>query len=465
MLRSDTMRSTAAAFLFLSLSGCLKASDEPSVSPVDTAASDSLVADTGAADSTEAPDQAAPEDNPAPPDEDVATIPDAGAPDAGNACPPVSPDRPPALSEHVGVFDPVKRRFILFGGNPEFAVCPGFAESVYLGDTWAFWVDCGVWEKLPSGPSARGRANAVYDAKDHAMVVFGGRWRASPTSGAYTVYNDVWWLDLTTDTWSEVKATGAKPVGRANASAVWDSDQNRLLVFGGNKSTSGLSYQPLNDTVALDLATDTWEKLAATGMPTARLFAAAAYDSTHKSLVITQGGDENAFSGPFLGDSWSLDLGTLKWKKLPSGGASPDHRIWGTAAYSKAFDQVILFGGHDDGALGNRNDVWTLDAAGAWDVFQENDTFNKGPAGQCDFPPDFSNVALDAPERRSGHALAWSEEENALYVHGGKSDCGLVDDVWRLDMDDGKWTALQPASIGESCLRFSDSCIDLCTGQ
>ena len=96
------------------------------------------------------------------------------------------------------------------------------------------------------------------------MIIFGGRFRpkgADPFTTPYTIYDETWWLDLTTDTWSQVQAKGSVPSARLSASAIYDPKGKRMILFGGNKSTSGASYIPLADLYELDLSNDTWTKL------------------------------------------------------------------------------------------------------------------------------------------------------------------------------------------------------------
>lgn len=383
----------------------------------------------------------------------------------GPTCPEQIADRPGALSEHMGVWDPVKERFVFFGGNPEFPVqCIG--KNSFLADTWAYWPACDQWEKLPEGPSARGRGAAVYDADHHAMIVFGGRFRAKgePGTNPYQLFDDVWWLDLTTDTWSQVQATNAGPSGRVNAAAIYDPKGQRVVIFGGNTSTSGASFIPKNDTWALDTNTDTWTKLETGAGPTAREFTAGIYDPVRHQMVVTQGGDANAFLGPFLGDTWALDLDTDTWSKLNEGGlGTPPRRIWPGAFYAPSIDRMVMFAGHDDQILGNRNDVWTMELTnGIWQLLTENDTLNKPGNGFCDFPADFAHIVEGTPERRFAHLVVYDEAADSMYVYGGKSDCGLLDDMWALSLSDWSWTDLVPATVGEACLRYSDTCTSHC---
>ncbi|HIA03786.1 MAG TPA: hypothetical protein EYN66_18095, partial [Myxococcales bacterium] len=281
----------------------------------------------------------------------------------------------------------------------------------------------------------------------------------------YTFYDEIWWLDLKSNKWSKITAKGDVPQARVSASAIYDPVGERVIMFGGNQSTSGASYLPLNDLRSFDVLSAEWKMLAAANQgPSKRLFAAAVYDSKRHAMILTTGGDQQAFTGPFLGDTWSLDLTTLTWTQLHKGGGnSPARRIWGRAVYSATRDRVIMFGGHDDGALGNRNDLWQFNIETKnWELIQMNDTFNKPSNGFCDFPADFANIVEGTPERRGAHLLVYWEAENSLLVHAGKTDCGQIDDVWQLDLSDHSWTDLEGASIGEVCLRISDECSSLC---
>lgn len=91
--------------------------------------------------------------------------------------------------------------------------------------------------------------------------------------------------------------------------------------------------------------------------------------------------------------------------------------------------------------MGNRNDVWQLDAdSGAWTVLRKGDLgkggdpdaiFNKAN-GQCDFPSDFMQLDMDSPERRESALLSWDVSGKKVWLFGGKGDCGPLRDVWAL---------------------------------
>src|SRR5262249_2965391 len=154
-----------------------------------------------------------------------------------------------------------------------------------------------------------------------------------------------------------------------------------LVLFGGNASTSGLSFTPLADLWSLDLVSLGWQKLEPTGTPPpARLFHAMAADASAAHFYVYGGGDANPFTGPFFRDLWSLDLGKIAWAKIAAPDAPVGRIKFGLALAAGASPSLVAFGGHDDGALGNRNDVFRLDlqnAASGWTTVSAGDVLDQ----------------------------------------------------------------------------------------
>lgn len=393
--------------------------------------------------------------------------------DAGDTaevqCGPPTGARPPALSEHAGAYDPVGRRVIITGGSTAVSVDCALPESTFEVTTWIYDVDCGSWRTLEGyGPTARTRHAAVLAGGDRQqLIIYGGRFRP-PNTALYTLRSDVWALDLKTETWTEV-ATTAGPPPRVNPAMVWDSEADRLILFGGNSSTSGSAYVSLNDTWTLDLKTGEWTELATTGKPAPRLFAASLWDAKRQRMVVYGGADEGALltaGGGILDGLWGLAITgkTGGWARLDDlAPSAPSPRFWASLVDDPARDRYLLFGGHDGQELGNRNDLWAFDADGlTWSKVGAGDVFNKGPLALCSFPADFTVVDAAAPERRE--AQVFSAGGGEAFLMGGKTDCGAVDDLFRLDLATAVWTEEVPATVGESCLRAGGgaSCKSLC---
>lgn len=366
----------------------------------------------------------------------------------------------------MGDFDAKRGRLVFFGGDDGFPkMCnpaPHQIDEVWAYDVaWASFTQA----KTTGGPSARARGAAAYDAVGDRLLVFGGRYRAG-TSGAYTVFSDLWALDLATLTWTELATSGKGPSARSNAVAVVDPVARELVVHGGNTSTNGAAFTPLGDVFTLSLDTLVWtERKPGGAAPKPRLFHAAALDPKSGKLYVYGGGGANAFQGPFYGDLWELSADRSTWKELSPSGELPASRISPSLAFDAASGKLVLFGGHDDTPLGNANDTWTFDPAGlAWTQVVASESIVTPAAGFCSFPKDFTTVNTAAPDRRSASAAGFDPKASTLYVFGGKTDCGLIDDAWAFSVAKGTWTRGVKALSGEACTRrdHPEQCTSLC---
>jgi hypothetical protein len=372
---------------------------------------------------------------------------------------------PPPNNSLAGVLDASGTKFVVFGGDTAVPVCGPPSGHNFIADTYVLDVGCATWTKVTAGgPSARGRQAMALDPDSNRAVLFGGR--TSSGGATYVTYADVWTFDFATSAWTRVQTSGAAPSGRANSAAVVDAAARRLVVFGGNTSTDGATFVPQNDTWALDLGTGAWTQIAAGGArPPAREFHAMAIDPDARVAYVYAGGDANAFVGPFLQDVWALDLAMGTWSQITTTGTGPGGRIEGGLVFDRVTKQLVAFAGHDDGAIGNENDLFALDVTTSpakWTKLPPGDTPGSPPLGQCSFPPDFTKIDKQAPERRSAFAYAPRIDGHGFVVFGGGGDCGLLADSWWWSNGSGQWTNVQPSPVGLSCLRIQTSCKGLC---
>jgi hypothetical protein len=372
--------------------------------------------------------------------------------------------RPDRVSEHAAVYDPARLQMVVTGGTPDIPVnCTSDGTKEFYAETWIYDDPCGQWKLGADMPSPRGRHVAAW--VDGSVWVFGGRFRAED-SGNYTLFNDLLRYDVAADDWSVETAGGSLPRARANAAITWDSRRNRLWLFGGNVSISGVVYQPLDDLWSFDLDTRVWEQSSTAVAPPPRLFHSMAYDAQRDWLVVFGGANETAFADVplYFGDLWAYDLEQGSWIELAPQGAGPIGRFWSTLVVDTTTDTYVTFGGHDPADLGNRNDVWRFDPnSGSWQEPAQGDVFNTEANGFCNFPPDFATVDPETPERRSAHTFVWSESCGHALLFAGKTDCGSTDDVWSLSSEG--WTEVVPAREGEVCHRWRDDpdrCTDIC---
>ena len=379
---------------------------------------------------------------------------------------------PTGRGEQSAAYDVCNNRIVLFAGNdfqPE--QCASFGNKRFQNDTWIYSVEHENWARLDptTAPPPRGRHDLVFDSSRKQMLMFGGRFRPEgQNSGAYTLYNDLWSFDVNTDTWTEIFATGDIPSGRTNSAMVYDAESDKVLLFGGSVSTSGLTFSPLADTYTYDPEKKHWTKIPTDIAPEARLFHRLVVDSTHGRVLMYGGGDANAWLGPFINDVWAFSMSAGTWQQLwqwDGVGSGPDARIYPEMVDDPTNGRVIMFAGHDDTAVGNRNDVWSFDAGtGQWTSLRPGDTgAGVGCSSFCTCPPNFVDVDMESPERRGYHTLLAIPGEDRAILFGGKSDCGYLDDTWSLSLQDASWTEIEPAGQGEACKRSGqEGCTDLC---
>jgi hypothetical protein len=386
-----------------------------------------------------------------------------GTPSAGAA--------PLPRGDGAGALDGLGKQLLVFGGDTDVALCGSTPTHTHAGDTWLLDVGCGTFKQVEgTGPSARARHVVTEDPTATGAgraLLFGGRTRPAGSTSAYTLMNDVWAFDFGTSAWSEVTTTGTKPSPRYNTAAVVSAKRKMLYVFGGSVSTSGLTFTPRADTFGLDLTTNAWRGVGDPGAarPQPRLFHAAALDDDGGVLYVHAGADERAFTGPFFEDLWALDLATETWTSISTTGEVPRGRISHHMVFDRSKKQLVIFGGHDDGDVGNQNDVWTIDpkaTSPTWTKLALGDALNKKSTKACDFAPDFTTIDKLSPERRQAYVFGARTDGRGFYVYGGKSDCGLLADGWWFSGGTSTWTQTLKSPVGLSCLRYSTTCSGLC---
>ena len=243
----------------------------------------------------------------------------------------------------------------------------------------------------------------------------------------------------------------AEPPARLGASVVFDSDKNRLVMFGGYSQavypSANPSY-PYGDLWSLSLdvndpAHGLWTRLVAQGTPPlARSRHVAVYDAPNKRMIVfgglaghNPGGDAEPQS-----DTWQLSFGGAvpTWTELNTGFLIPPKRELAAAALvtDTTPPQLIVIGGLTLDAFYSQhpsNDVWSLslDANPRWTQLT--------PAGT-------------PPSARFGAAAAYVPGRG-VYLYGGstmpssaQSSAGsdALSDAYYLALGNLAWASLSP---------------------
>ena len=321
----------------------------------------------------------------------------------------INPRLPFVRNEHSTIYDAAHNRLITFGG---------WNGRRFFNDVWALdptpgseaWtqIDC---EGVP--PPPRGQHTAIYDATNGRMIIFGGHSR-------YLNYNDVWALDLTpgAETWQEITPAGPTVPPRRWHTAIYDSANGRMVVFGG-----GGGGTLLNDTWALSLTpgSETWTQLALDGSPPPiRAQHTAICDAANGQMVVFGGAVEDALQN----DAWVLDLTTETWTQLSPTGAPPSARRGHSAIYDAANSRMLAFGGVGSG--GFYNDLWSL-------------TLTPGAVAWTQLVPEGT-----VPSGRAWHTATVDAGHNRMIVIGGRGMGPGGGAHWALDLSTLAWSPFTP---------------------
>lgn len=345
---------------------------------------------------------------------------------------------PSARRSHVAVYDPNQDRMIVFGGGYL------YDHAWYLNnEVWALALGGAPhWTRLePTGaaPLARFAAAAVFDVTRGRMLLHGGARADGSTLG------DSWRLELSGEpAWVQVSAT--TPSGpRAFASAVIDSVRDRMLVMGGIAD-----FHSLGDTWAYPLGGGAWTPVATTGAGPRTLSHAAAFDPVHDQMVVFGGLD--LATSTYLQGAWTLAFGATPpaWTRAPLTGPVPPAVEGAGAIHDPLANQLRIFGGWagPSAMSGVNQNVWTLglDPSPNW--------IAPLPAGA---PP---------ASGRRGASVAYDSQGRRLFMIGGwRNDLGgpgTAVDVWSLDLTSAtpSWTAIAPAGSAPAGRAFASLVYD-----
>lgn len=288
--------------------------------------------------------------------------------------------------EHAMQYSPATNQLFVFGGRD---------GSQVFNDIWALNLDDLTWRLLavnsPTAPPARFSTVMIVDAAGENLYLATGQMQDGG------VLNDVWRLDLATETWQDLTATaGAPPLARYGAAG---GNLNDNLVV-----THGFGATRYDDTWRFDMASGQWQNITPSGvLPLKRCLLATAPVADQ---LVLHGGCSSGFGPCPQDDTWILDTARQSWRQVTSE-VKPVGRQHQTLTGVGEQNQVILFGGQD-GNRAARSDLWLLDLATAsWQPIE----------------------AGTGPAARYNHQAIWTSR--GLIVFGGRDSAPLAD-MWLL---------------------------------
>ena len=315
-------------------------------------------------------------------------------------------------SGHSMVWDTRDNLLLVFGGVNN--------VGVVLNDLWAYSPTAGSWEQLsafqsvsnsnPCGtvPAPRMNAAMVWDSVDQKVLLYGG------VDASNTYFGDLWSFDPSTKAWTALQCSGNNPGARAS-NAVWDGQH--MLVLGGTNAGGLLkdfwAYTPSGSSAG------SWQHLADFPMGP-RSYQTLVWDS-HDSRLYTFGGlDANGLQ---QSDLWIYSSNSGWIQVSPASVKNPTGRQEAIGTWDSKNNVLLLMGGWETGQGVPFWGVWAYDPVqNAWGLVTP-------------LYPDANGQFTGAhiiPGRTSG-AMIWDSIDKRAYIYAGDSSYKARDnlnDLW-----------------------------------
>jgi N-acetylneuraminic acid mutarotase len=249
---------------------------------------------------------------------------------------------------HTLVYDISNSRIILYGG-----VIKSEGMSVWhINDTWSYYGNNQTWVpiKTISSPGLIAHHATTYDSVNRKIICFGGLTESGD------VLNSTWIFDCDTNEWSK-SSPSLEPSPRADSSMYYDSNNGKIILFGGHGSV-GDSISYLNDLWVYDVNNNTWTRRESVNSPEARYGHRVVYDSLTCQAILFGGRTARGVRD----EVWTYDYSNNSWQLIDQG-LKPGGRYWHTMAYNTNNHQVIMFGGRESEYISTAllSDTWIYD--------------------------------------------------------------------------------------------------------
>ncbi len=196
-------------------------------------------------------------------------------------------DVPKAMFRTTPIYDSKTDSMVVFGGSAWENPDNTHYRTVYYRGLYSLSLKDLKWKKLATkgeSPLPRSGQVEIYDPKTHSLVMYGGI--GTDKTGKELVFNDVWVLDLAKLQWKKVEAKGIKIEPRFSHCGVYDPTKHRMIVFGG----AAMMNKRFSDLLALDLATYTWSRVRTKLPVTPQLSGAGAVWDSNANQMLVFGG-------------------------------------------------------------------------------------------------------------------------------------------------------------------------------
>ena len=288
---------------------------------------------------------------------------------------------------------------LMFGGVSRHGFGP-----MDLRDTWLYDVDSGSWREI-SKLEPGDVIGAAYDEQSDKVI-------------ALNYQGETWAFNPSKRQW-EKKNPKSHPSGRCGHGMAYDSQSDRVVLFGGFACTD-VTDPLLNDTWSYDYDSDTWAQHASESTPPPRIYHSMVYHKTADRIIVWGGRAKDS-------RVWVFDLEENVWTAFQQEFFSDGIRAYQSMAFDPESSLMFMFGGlvltepmSFDGRM--VNETWTYDLS-------QNEWSLRQPSNR--------------PEARSHHSMTMSQNGNFV-VFGGELNTPysdkMSDEVWVLDPGSMAWS-------------------------
>gem|GEM_PF-696182 len=159
------------------------------------------------------------------------------------------------------------------------------ASDDYSTATWKYNLTTNTWTDMAPSTNFRDKSSSMIYIESTGEVLL------------FTYNFDTRKYDFTNNTWTRYEAT--EPPKRQSFSIVYDNDRNEVIRYGGYYSST------VNDTWCLNLTTNTWSEIKSIMAPPARYSHTIVYDKLRRTILLFGGTDDNA---EIKSDNWIFDM-------------------------------------------------------------------------------------------------------------------------------------------------------------
>jgi hypothetical protein len=165
------------------------------------------------------------------------------------------------------------------------------------------------------------------------------------------IHDQLWRYTAIPGTWST--SSPHPPAARTQAAVAHCAESGCLFLFGGYSDP--VTFVPTDaSNFQYYYGTGTWRSTLAPGPPPLAE-ASAVYDSTNNRVLMWGGRDASGANPTTL---WEFSMGSFRWRQVPTSGAAPTGRLAHQLVMDEAGGRVILFGGRVGGV--GTDETWVL---------------------------------------------------------------------------------------------------------